>query len=113
MKSEVLINSETKLLNKIAKTVQAGSVINNCTDNLTSKKEVAQVEGTTVNQIDFYQLFITELTRLAKSPTTVDELLECTKLNKSQLHDWLKRAEEDDIVNKLNRPVRYQVKERQ
>ncbi|RNV96158.1 DNA-processing protein DprA [Enterobacter asburiae] len=112
-KSEVLINSETKLSNKIAKTAQAGSVINNYTDNLTSKKEVAKVDGTTVNQIDFYQLFITELTRLAKSPTTVDELLNCTKLNKSQLHDWLKRAEEDDIVNKLNRPVRYQVKERQ
>lgn len=112
-KSEVLINSETKLSNKIAKTAQAGSVINNYTDNLTSKKEVEKVEGTTVNQIDFYQLFITELTRLAKSPTTVDELLKCTKLNKSQLHDWLKRAEEDDIVNKLNRPVRYQVKERQ
>lgn len=112
-KSEVLINSETKLSNKIAKTAQAGSVINNYTDNLISKKEVAKVDGTTVNQIDFYQLFITELTRLAKSPTTVDELLNCTKLNKSQLHDWLKRAEEDDIVNKLNRPVRYQVKERQ
>lgn len=60
------------------------------------------------NPIDFYQLFIAELNRLAKEAVSVDELIEGTGLHKSQLNEWLKRAEEDGLVNKLNRPVRYQ-----
>lgn len=60
------------------------------------------------NPIDFYQLFIAELKRLAKEAVSVDELIEGTGLHKSQLNEWLKRAEEDGLVNKLNRPVRYQ-----
>jgi predicted Rossmann fold nucleotide-binding protein DprA/Smf involved in DNA uptake len=52
-------------------------------------------------------LFITELQWLAKEPVSVDELIESTQLHKSQLNDWLKRAVEDGVVKKLNRPVRY------
>lgn len=59
--------------------------------------------------VDFYQLFTGELQRLAKEPVTVDALIKHTQLHKSQLNDWLKRAEEDGVVKKLNRPVRYQV----
>ncbi len=58
---------------------------------------------------DFYQLFISELRRLAKEPVTLDELIESAGLHKSQLNDWLKRAVEDGLVKKLNRPVRYQI----
>lgn len=61
--------------------------------------------------VDFYQLFITELQRLAKKPVTVDELIESTSLHKSQINDWLKRAAEDGLVQKLNRPVRYQIQD--
>ncbi|WP_417763505.1 DNA-processing protein DprA [Shewanella sp.] len=61
-------------------------------------------------RIDFYQIFIAEFKRLAQRPVTVDYLVEATGLHKSQLHDWLKRAEEDCVATKLNRPVRYQVK---
>lgn len=66
-----------------------------------------------LNSVDFYQLFITELQRLAKTPTTVEELVESTELHKSQVNDWLKRAEEDGVLKKLSRPVRYQVQEKQ
>ena len=54
---------------------------------------------------------MTELQRLAESPFTVDKLTEVTGLNKSQVLDWLKRAEEDGLVKKLNRPTRYQLNE--
>lgn len=60
--------------------------------------------------VDFYQLFTTELQRLAKQPVTVNALIESTDLHKSQLTEWLKRAVDDGVVKKLNRPVRYQVK---
>lgn len=58
--------------------------------------------------IDFYRLFVNELSRLAASPLKVDELIEKTGLHKSQLTDWLKRALDDSFIEKLNRPVRYQ-----
>jgi len=60
----------------------------------------------------YYQLFTDELQRLAESPVTVDDLIENTGLHKSQLKDWLKRAEDDGVVKKLNRPVRYQIQEK-
>ena len=77
----------------------------------------ASVEGQAdqppVSTVDFYQLFIAELQRLAKSPATVDELIESTGLNKSQLNEWLKGAVNDGVVRKLNSPVRYQAQEKQ
>ncbi|MGL5335847.1 MAG: DNA-processing protein DprA, partial [Enterovibrio sp.] len=60
------------------------------------------------NAINFYQLFITELSRLAKDAISIEELVEGTRLHKSQLHEWLDRAEKDGLVNKLNQPIRYQ-----
>lgn len=60
--------------------------------------------------LNFYRLFTSELQRLANEPVTVDVLIESTQLHKSQLTEWLRRAEEDGLVDKLNRPVRYQFK---
>ncbi|MBE0508294.1 MAG: DNA-processing protein DprA, partial [Marinospirillum sp.] len=60
--------------------------------------------------VDFYQLFTAELQRLAEKPVTVDALLKITQLHKSQLTEWLKRAVDDGVVKKLNRPVSYQIK---
>jgi predicted Rossmann fold nucleotide-binding protein DprA/Smf involved in DNA uptake len=62
--------------------------------------------------VDFYQIFIGELQRLASSPVSLDELLESTLLHKSQLNEWLKQAVDDDLVTKLTRPVRYQIKQK-
>jgi predicted Rossmann fold nucleotide-binding protein DprA/Smf involved in DNA uptake len=73
-------------------------------------EEAAESNTTQLEPIDFYQLFSFELQRLAENPLTVDELIESTKLHKSQLTEWLKRAVDDGVVKKLNRPVRYQVK---
>lgn len=70
---------------------------------------IAATEMVLSSPVDFYQLFTTELQRLAKEPLSVEELVESTGLHKSQLNDWLKRAKEDGVVKKLSRPVRYQV----
>jgi len=73
-------------------------------------EQVAEIEVAPSSSVDFYQLFTSELQRLAEKPVTVDELVEITQLHKSQLIQWLKRAVDDEIVKKLNRPVRYQTK---
>lgn len=73
-------------------------------------QQTAESDAAPSGPIDFYQLFTSELQRLAEKPVTVDELVEITQLHKSQLTQWLKRAIDDEIVKKLNRPVRYQVK---
>lgn len=73
-----------------------------------SEKTTAATEQS-LGTVDFYQLFTHVLQQFAKEPVTVEQLLEHTGLNKSQLNDWLKRAEGDGYVNKLARPVRYQV----
>lgn len=65
--------------------------------------------GTSPEPVDFYQVFVGELCRLAATPVTLDELLQSTFLHKSQLGSWLNRAIADKVVEKLNRPVRYQV----
>jgi predicted Rossmann fold nucleotide-binding protein DprA/Smf involved in DNA uptake len=57
---------------------------------------------------DFYQLFVSELSRLAIDPLNRDDLIEKMGLHKSQVTAWLKRALDDGYVKKLNRPVRYQ-----
>lgn len=62
--------------------------------------------------VDFYQIFIDELQRLASTPVSLDELLESTLLHKSQLNEWLKRALDNEVVTKLSRPVRYQIKQK-
>ena len=73
-------------------------------------QQTAESDAAPTGPIDFYQLFTSELQRLAAKPVTVEELIESTQLNKSQLTEWLKRAVDDEQVKKLNRPVRYQVK---
>lgn len=73
-------------------------------------KQVVENEATPSGPVDFYQLFTSELQHLAEKPVTVDALIESTQLHKSQLTEWLKRAVDDGAVKKLNRPVRYQIK---
>ncbi|MDO6670770.1 DNA-processing protein DprA [Cobetia amphilecti] len=58
--------------------------------------------------VDFYRLFLQELSRLAADPVTIDVLIEKTGLHKSQVSAWLKKAFEGGYVKKLPRPVRYQ-----
>jgi len=73
-------------------------------------KEVISLQGngTEATTVDFYQIFLMELRRLAVSPITLDELIGSTSLHKSQLNDWLKCATKEGVTKKLSRPVRYQ-----
>ena len=65
--------------------------------------------GSKADSVDFYQLFTETLNRLAQEPIKLDDLVRQTLLHKSQLTTWLKRAEDEGIVKKLNRPVRYKI----
>lgn len=86
-------------------------IINESQANIeTISEQTAESEAAPSSPIDFYQLFTSELQRLANEPVTIDELIESTQLHKSQLTEWLKRAEEDGLLEKFSRPVRYQVK---
>lgn len=73
-------------------------------------EQATESETAPSSPVDFYQMFISELQHLAEKPVTVDALIESTQLHKSQLTEWLKRAVDDGVVKKLNRPVRFQVK---
>ncbi|EPS6101976.1 DNA-processing protein DprA [Providencia stuartii] len=78
------------------------------TDSLAVSKQSIEIEELCSTPVDFYQLFTMELQGLAKEPISLDELIAKTELHKSQLNEWLKRAEKDGLVKKLKRPVRYQ-----
>ncbi len=58
----------------------------------------------------FYRLFLNEVSNLTEHAVSETYLLENLNLHKSQLKDWLKKAVEDEIIQKLSRPVRYQWK---
>ena len=82
------------------------------TENEANLEKTAESEDFSFRPVDFYQLFISEIQHLAENPISIAELIDTTQLNKSQLTEWLKRAVDEEIVVKLNRPVRYQVKNR-
>lgn len=57
----------------------------------------------------FYQLFLSKVELLCRNqPRTGDELEKKLDLSKSQLNTWIKQAMEDDKLEKLSHPVRYQ-----
>ena len=58
--------------------------------------------------VDFYELFLEGLAKVAINPISVEELVEKTKLHKSQIKEWLNRAVGEQRMKKLARPVRYQ-----
>jgi len=60
--------------------------------------------------IDLFQLFICKIEELtAEAPLKADEIASQLELEKSQVSAWLKRAVEEGLVEKLQRPVRYQI----
>lgn len=109
---ELFVGVATKLATEVSKTDQFDSAIEEHKNNHSPTEESLKAKESDVAPLDFYQLFIAELQRLMNSAITVDELIEGTGLHKLQVNDWLKRAEEDGLVKKLNRPVRYQIHEK-
>jgi predicted Rossmann fold nucleotide-binding protein DprA/Smf involved in DNA uptake len=60
--------------------------------------------------IDFFQLYVCKIEELtAKTPLKSDEIASRLKLERAQANAWLKRAVEEGLVERLERPVRYQV----
>lgn len=76
-------------------------------------EQLATAEETEINAlknepINFYALFLQELSRLAVDAVSLDELISLTMLHKSQLTVWLQRAVDEGVISKHERPVRYQ-----
>lgn len=111
--SDLFAEIEQKSEDASYKSEQNISGVEEQTDRMALVEQVVEVEKPSSSAVDFYGLFTTELQRLAELPVTADELIKNTRLHKSQLTDWLKRAEEDGVVKKFNRPVRYQIKKKQ
>lgn len=57
----------------------------------------------------FYQLFLAEMRRLAQQPVSLQKLSEEMNVLPSQLREWLVRAEQEKVINKLTDPQRYQI----
>ncbi|KZW96967.1 DNA-processing protein DprA [Aeromonas veronii] len=109
--SKFTLDTETEIETEI-ETEPKVAIIEETVVKTTPSETVVEINDHLSSSVDFYQLFITELERLASTPIAVDDLVGLTGLHKLQLNDWLKRAESDGVVKKLNRPVRYQVQEK-
>ena len=105
--SKFTLDTETEI-----ETEPKVAIIEETVVKTTPSETIVEINDHLSSSVDFYQLFITELQRLASTPIAVDDLVGLTGLHKLQLNDWLKRAESDGVVKKLNRPVRYQVQEK-
>lgn len=58
---------------------------------------------------NFYELFLDFLREAtATTPMQADEIAQCLDLQKTQVQAWLKRGIEEEQIDKLKRPVRYQ-----
>ena len=56
---------------------------------------------------DFYNYFLDFLKYENLNEYTVDDIIERSKLHKSQVNDWLKLAINEGKIEKLNKPIRY------
>ena len=54
-----------------------------------------------------YQFFLIKIKPLVSEGKQIDELCELLNIHKSQLNVWLKQAVEEQVITKLNKPVRY------
>lgn len=77
------------------------------TETLLSQ-ETAETSETSV--IDLFQIFVNKIEELTgEVPIKVDEIASNLELEKSQVNAWLKRAVEEGLAKKLQKPVRYQI----
>lgn len=109
---QLLADCETESATEVTEPAQDISIPDEQTNRVSPAKEIVEIQEPSSSTVKFYQLFVHELKQLARLPTTADELVERTDLNKSQLNDWLKRAEADGVVKKLNHPIRFQIVEK-
>ncbi|KPL81741.1 DNA-processing protein DprA [Herpetosiphon geysericola] len=75
-----------------------------------SNPESVVAKPTSIDQpitINFYQLFLDYLKQTAKTPLSIEQIMESLQLTRPQVSEWLKRAIEAGYVVKINKPVRY------
>jgi hypothetical protein len=59
-------------------------------------------------EMSFYQFFLSKMACL-KAAVTADELAERWDVPKKQINDWLKQSVDEGRMQKLTKPVRYQL----
>ncbi|MBL6986308.1 MAG: DNA-protecting protein DprA [Methylobacter sp.] len=73
------------------------------------KAKVSNDSGHAKSQIGFYQLFLQEVELVCFGDAkSIDEISECMKLHKLQVRNWLEQAQNEGVIKKLEKPVRYQ-----
>jgi len=61
------------------------------------------------SHVSFYQLFLQEVKLVCFGDAkSIDEISECMKLHKLQVRNWLEQAQNEGVIKKLEKPVRYQ-----
>lgn len=71
----------------------------------------SKVTDKELTSISFYDLFLIKLKNILKDKELkLKEIKDGIDINPSQFNDWLKKAEADDIIEKLTNPVRYKIK---
>ncbi len=95
-------STEVTLLADIKQHNMAENDIEGLAEPPLSHSEIADV-------MTFYQLFLQKINLMTLDmPLSLDQIIECLQLQKSQVIIWLKKAELEGIIQKINRPVRYQ-----
>ena len=110
-----LLNLEKREFHSIPTTIDADHAPK--TEDLpitVGKAEAPASQGTEpapkTSEIDLFQLFMSSIEELtAEEPLKTDEIAFRLELEKSQVNAWLKRAVEEGLAEKLQRPVRYQI----
>lgn len=64
-------------------------------------------EPENISYENFYQYFLVKIKPFLNEAKSIDELSELLDIHKSQLNIWLKQSVDENIIEKLNRPIRY------
>ena len=110
-----LLNLEKREFHSIPTTIDADNAPKTEDISITvGKAEAPASQGTEpapkTSEIDLFQLFMSSIEELtAEEPLKTDEIAFRLELEKSQVNAWLKRAVEEGLAEKLQRPVRYQI----
>jgi predicted Rossmann fold nucleotide-binding protein DprA/Smf involved in DNA uptake len=100
--------SENLVVGSLASQGQVNSIADSPGLRLGANGGKPELPVVAVDRLSFYELFIRRLEALtSKSPVTLDDLLQQIDVGKTQLNDWIKRAEAEGRVSKLDKPVRY------
>ena len=86
-------------------TAQAASSVNGLIDQDT---EATSEQNAAVAEMSFYQFFLKKIACF-NDAVTVDELDAQWDVPKKQINDWLKQSVDEGLVQKLTKPVRYQL----